>query len=110
MWFYFGTVMRRSYTYSLTDFSKMSSKEIGTIIIDLENAFDRVSGKLLWNVLKEINVDIALINTIKERFDQNKSCIKIRTNLSRGFKISKELLERCSLSPTLFKIYLAVAL
>ena len=51
-----------------------------------------------------------MINTIKQIYDQNKCHIKMGTNLSRGFKTPKGLLQGCNLSPVLFKIYLEVVL
>ena len=71
------------------------------IFEDFEKTSDSVPKNLLCDVLEKINVDISLINTIKEIYDQNKCHIKMRTKLSRGFKISKGFLQGCSLSPTL---------
>ena len=86
------------------------NNEIGSIFVALEKAYDIVPRRLLWSVLEKINVDITLINIIKEIYDQNKCHIKMGTKLSRGFKTFKGLLQRCSLSPTFFNIYLAVSL
>ena len=80
------------------------------IFEDFEKTSDSVPKNLLCDVLEKINVDISLINTIKEIYDQNKCHIKMGSTLSRGFKTYKGLLQGCSVSLTLYKIYLEVVL
>ena len=59
-----------------------------------------------YEMLKKYNVDIILINAIKEIYDQNKCQNNAGTKLSKCYKTCIGLLEGCNLSRTLFKINL----
>ena len=66
--------------------------------------------KSLCQVLEHYNVSSSIIKAIKRLYENSFSKIKIGKQVSLGFYITKGLRQACSLSPTLFKIYIQNAL
>jgi hypothetical protein len=64
----------------------------------------------LWKALEHYNISNSFIRTIKKLYENSFSEIKIGKQHSSGFYITKGLRQVCSLSPTLFKIYIQNAL
>lgn len=64
----------------------------------------------LWIALRAANVDESVIEVLKYIYRNNKCQIKIGNTLSQAFHTSKGLLQGCPMSPTLFKVYIDVAL
>lgn len=73
--------------------------------IDFEKAFDRVNRCRLWDILKERGYPLHLVNVIKSLY--NKTQIVINTGKDRldEMIINQGVRQGCSLSPTLFNIY-----
>ena len=90
--------------------AKTKEKEIHMIFIDLQKAYDTVPRKLLYKALREAGIDESLIIAIKLLYRDNKCRVKMGDKLSEEFPTSKGLLQGCCMSPTLFKIYIDVAL
>jgi hypothetical protein len=61
----------------------------------------------LWKTLNRSTINTRLIEAIKSLYKGSNSKIKIGNLITKGFKVTKRLRQGCSLSPTLFKIYLA---
>ena len=64
----------------------------------------------LWKALEHSNISSSIIRTIKRLYENSFSRIEIGKQLPSGFHITKGLRQGCSLSPTLFKIYIQNAL
>ena len=77
--------------------------------MDLGKAYDSVPLIKLWEVLNSNNINKNIINAIQELYKNSTSKVKIGKWLSQGFQISKGLRQGCSLSPTLFNIYIREA-
>ena len=60
--------------------------------------------------MKHHSISNSIIGAIKRLYRNSFSKIKIGKQLSSGFYITKGLQQGCSLSPTLFKIYIQKAL
>ena len=60
--------------------------------------------------IKALQINSNIIRTIKRLYEKSFSKIKIGKQLSSGFYLTKGLRQGCSLSPTLFKIYIQNAL
>ena len=69
-------------------------------------AYDSVSLNKLWETLHRSTINTRLIEAIKSLYKGSSSKIKIGNLITKVFKITKGLRQGCSLSPTLFKIYL----
>lgn len=80
------------------------------IFIDLEKAYDNFPKKLLWKAMKITNISKPVINLVKLIYKTNTCQIKKEFKISEGFKSRKGLLWKCCTSPTLFKIYMGIAL
>ena len=80
------------------------------LFVDLEKAYDSMPLKNLWKALEQYNISNSIIRTIKRLYEISFSQIKIGKQLFSGFCITKGLRQGCSLSPTLFKIYIQKAL
>jgi hypothetical protein len=78
--------------------------------VDLEQAYDCVPLKNLWKALEHYNVSNNIIMAIKRLYENSFSKIKTGKQLSSVFYVTKGLRQGCSLSPTLFKIYIQNAL
>ena len=76
------------------------------LFVDLEKAYDSVPPKNLWKALEHYNISNSIIRAIKRLYENSFSKIKIGKQLSSGFYITKGQRQGCSLSPTLFKIYI----
>lgn len=94
----------------LAEKSLARNREVHLIFIDLKKAYDSVPIKKLWNVLEDTDINPIYINTIKKLYEENTGRVKIDDKLSDEFLCTKGLRQGCSLSPTLFKIYLSKAL
>ena len=76
------------------------------LFVDLEKTYDSMPLKNLWKALEHYNICKSIIRGIKRLSENSFSKIKIGKQLSSGFHITKGPREGCSLSPTLFKIYI----
>jgi len=85
---------------------KMSVDQPLHLFVDLEKAYDIVPLKNLWKTLKHYNISNSIIMAIKRLYENSFSKIKIGKQLSSGFYMTNGLQQGCSLSPTLFKIYI----
>jgi hypothetical protein len=80
------------------------------LFVDLEKAYGSVTLKNLWKALEHCNNSNSIIRAIKRLYESSFSKVKIGKQLSSGFCVTKGLRHGCSLSPTLFKIYIQNAL
>jgi hypothetical protein len=76
------------------------------LFIDLTKAYDSVPLSKLWETLDKSTINARLMVAIKSLYNGSNSKIKIGHQITKGFKMTKGLGQGCSLSPTLFKIYL----
>ena len=74
--------------------------------VDLEKAYDTVPLNKLWEALNDMEIDKRITSAIKELYKDAESKVKIGKTMSKGIKVTKGLRQGCSMSPTLFKIYL----
>ena len=85
-------------------------KEVHLLFIDLEKAYDNIPLINLWKALGETGISSTLTKTVKELYRRSLSYIKQGGLLSEGFEVTKGLRQGCSISPTLFEIYVEKAL
>ena len=78
--------------------------------MDLEKVHDSVPLKNLWKALEHYNISNGIMRAMKRLYESSFSNIKIGKQLSSGFYVPKGLRQGCSLSLTLFKIYIQKAL
>ncbi|KAJ4449978.1 hypothetical protein ANN_01385 [Periplaneta americana] len=97
-------------TTTLMEKKCVKRQSIHFVLVDLEKADDSVPLKKLWEVLKNKVENKLLVNAIGKLCENATSRIKIGKNVSEEFLVTKGLRQGCSLSPTLFKIYIQQAL
>jgi hypothetical protein len=76
------------------------------LFVDLGKTYDSVPLRNLWKALEHYNISKSIIRAIKGLHEKSFTKIKIGKQLSSGFYITKGLRQECSLSPTLFKLYI----
>jgi len=85
---------------------KATNRELYLLFFDLRKAYDSIPLNKLWETLDGLAINTRLIEAIKALYEGSSSKIKIGNLITKGFKVTKGLRQGCSLSPTLFKIYL----
>jgi hypothetical protein len=83
-----------------------TNRDSHLLFIDLTKAYDSVPLNKLWETLDKSTINARLIEAIKSLYKGSGSKIKIGNQITKGFKVTKGLRQGCSLSPTIFKIYL----
>jgi len=97
--------------FKTTDREKMAvDRPLHLLFVDLEKSYDSVPLQNIWKALECYNISSNIIRAIKSLYEKSFSKIKIGKQLSSGFYLTKGLRQGCSLSPTLFKIYIQNAL
>jgi hypothetical protein len=85
---------------------KATNRELHFLFINLTKAYDSIPLNKLWETLDGLAINTRLIEAIKALYEGSSSKIKIENLITKGCKVTKGLSQGCSLSPTLFKIYL----
>ena len=70
--------------------------------MNLEQAYDKVNRKVLWQVLRMYDVDGKLLNGIKSMYANSLACVRVKG----GFRIKSGMRQRCIMSPWLFNIWM----
>jgi hypothetical protein len=73
------------------------------LFIDSTKAYDSIPLNKLWETLDGLAINTMLIEAIIALYEGFSSKIKIGNLITKGFKVTKELRQGCSLSPTFFK-------
>lgn len=87
------------------DFTECEDYEQGILLkIDQEKAFDRVSHKYMFNVLKAFNFGEAFINWIRIFYTNISSAVKCNGFLTSYFNIERSVRQGCPLSAMLYTL------
>lgn len=81
-------------------------KEVYTLFVDFEKAYDSIHRPTLFKILKEFNMPKKLINLIKATMENSEIKIKIANSTSKPFKVTSGLRQGDALSPILFNLVL----
>ena len=90
----------------MTEKKRATNRKLHLLFIDLIKAYDSVPLNKLWETLDKSTINTRLIDAIKLLYGGSSSKIKIGNLTTKDFKVTKGLRQGCSLSPSLFKIYL----
>lgn len=74
--------------------------------IDLKAAFDKVNRRVLWREMERKGIKKGL-DKVKEIYENTKNAIRTQESITEWFSISKEVRQRCPLSPLLFSIIIS---
>lgn len=83
-----------------------SNKETHMAFIDLEKAFDRVDRHVLWNIMRDRGYPQQLIQTVQSLYYRTRIAVKNEDKISETILTDQGVRQGCSLSPTLFNIYI----
>lgn len=81
------------------------NQETHLAFVDFEKAFDRVNRNKLWEIMTRKGYPLHLIESIKCLYKNSRVMIKEQI-VSEPFQTNQGLKQGCSLSPTLFNIYI----
>jgi len=81
-------------------------KEVYTLFVDFEKAYDSIHRPTLFKILKEFNMPKKLINLIKATMENSEIKIKVANSTSKPFKVTSGLRQGDALSPILFNLVL----
>ena len=76
----------------------------------MEKAYDIVPLQKLWRASEDMEINKILIKVRKNLYTNAVSKIKIRKFLSEEIKVEKGFRQGCSISPSIFKIFIHTAL
>jgi hypothetical protein len=85
---------------------RATNGDLHLLFIDLTKAYDSVPLNKLREMLDKSTINARLIEAIKSLQKGSSSKIEIGNQITKGFKVTKGVRQGCSLSQTLFKIYL----
>ncbi|XP_037866981.1 uncharacterized protein LOC119628534 [Bombyx mori] len=97
----------RSYTQRKAYHRKCYEYNIPAVLcfVDYQKAFDCVSWKHLWYVLKDMGVPMHLIQLMRALYLSGRGSVRIGPAQSREFRFEKGVRQGCIVSPILFNIY-----
>ncbi|NSM56165.1 hypothetical protein HET73_00315 [Wolbachia endosymbiont of Atemnus politus] len=81
------------------------NKDIYICFIDYTKAFDNVDHQRLFDILSKSTIDGKDLRLLINLYNNQKSAVKIDSELSDYFKIGKGVRQGCVLSPLLFNLY-----
>lgn len=76
----------------------------------MNSIYYSIPRKFLWKATEMANISKPVINLLKLIYKTNTGKINKESKISEEFRPNKGLLQRCCMSPTLFKIYMNIAL
>ena len=93
---------------SLHIIDQIRCKKAGAVLVglDAEKAFDTVSWAFLYQVLQRFGFNKKAIQCIQTLYQQPTARIKINGNLTESIHLKRSARQGCSLSPTLFAIFI----
>jgi hypothetical protein len=74
------------------------------VLLDQEKAYDRISHRYLWKVMKFFNIPIQFINIVKTLYSGAKTTVMINGMLSSHFQITRGVCQGDPLSCLLFNM------
>lgn len=93
-------------TIHITERAQMEKRSTILLSVDAEKAFDSVNWNFLYQVLEKMGFDEKSVKIIKTLYDQPTARIKINGNLTDKIIFQRSTRQGCSLSPTLFSIFI----
>lgn len=86
---------------------RLGAREIWVIFADSKRAFDSIPHNALWRKIARTSVSSKITKWIKGLHDLATALVKSRNAVSNKFEVTKGVLQRETLSPQLFILYIA---
>ena len=74
------------------------------IFVDLEEAFDRVPGSILWWTMRKLGIDEWFVRLVKVMYDGANSRVRVNGCFTERFEVTVGVHQGSALSPLLFAI------
>ena len=88
----------------LTERARARRQPLYMCFVDFEKAFDRVSHKKLWQVLKDMGFAGHIVALIRSLYADQVTNVRIHGRTSGWFKAKRGVRQGCTLSPYLFNL------
>lgn len=86
---------------------KVKRKKMYCCFVDYEKAFDSINRALLWKKLIDMGMQIDMVNVLKSIYKETISSVHLGGNATtRHFRTDRGLRQGCTLSATLFALYI----
>ena len=79
-------------------------RKIYLIFVDLEEAFDRVPGSILWWTMRKLGIDEWFVRLVKVMYDGANSRVRVNGCFTERFEVTVGVHQGSALSPLLFAI------
>ena len=73
--------------------------------IDYKKAFDLVKHSRLWKILKYMDLCVTSVDNLKRLYKQQQAAVRVDSELTDWFEISKSARQGCLVSPLSFNCY-----
>ena len=100
-----GTVDMMFCARQLIEKCKEQNRKLYMVFIDLSKAYDTVSRKLLWPLLRRYGVPEKLVNLIRSMHSGMEAFLRLDTDTTDKCKILNGLRQGCVLAPALFNLF-----
>ncbi len=74
--------------------------------VDFQAAFDTVWRAALWKTMLATGIHPVIVKIMQEMYDKTKCAVKVGGQLTEWFEVGVGVCQGCTLSPTLFNIFL----
>ena len=92
--------------YCLIENRKLDKLDTYACFVDFRKAFDSIPRDRLWQKMARNGINDQMLHCIKALYTNTYSRIKINNELTGPLKIDRGVKQGCTLSPTLFNIYI----
>ena len=91
---------------SIIDKYVENGKKLYTCFIDFQKAFDSVWREGLYYKMLKLGITPNIVKIVKDMYDKNTQCLKLNGLITDQFPSTKGVKQGCTLSPTLFNIFI----
>ena len=92
--------------FNILENRKLCKKDTYTCFVDFKKAFDSIPRDKLWHKLKRIEVNGHFLNIIQRLYSKTQYSVYLENASTDWFTVNSGVKQGCTLSPTLFNIYI----
>ena len=92
------------------DLARLKQFPLYIIFVDLQKAYDSVSRRDMWTLLRIKGVPEKMVDAIRSFYEGKEACVCSEGRLSDSFSLQTGLGQGCCLAPFLFNVFLAAVM